>query len=597
MKKSTLTPELKEELLSEIAEANENWNTHIAFHHAWHDCNIDFSYPELASLAESYGYKEGEENEWDEDFADECHEYMEEYADSWRCNRSSIKRSVKSRAISLFVMNEFEVEDDFEYDEYNEKEENIRVYSKDNDYWIIIWEQRICTQMTATFIDKFKYKDISDFRCDNIEESVKELISAKEKEGYTEVDVIEGETIGYLNNELLNKGFIYCQNAEAQLVEKFKEDDKLIKKIKDKKGTKEDFETIVTKINTYGNHGLQTDKHYEYTFNFKELYVKYGEDKKLIIKYAFQLAELYMRVEQYTEAEEYYLIGYKNNDSECCCELASSYYYTTEFGNDYDKAMMYVLKAIECGDEYHSNNAKKLKKVMIDKFEIENAKPEDLFKMSSNKQLQYLKSLDKNNVTDEQLAVVTEIGARYYQGHLSCGYFPTNFFEFAASCNYSDAIGWKAQCILTGYNYNKNPELAKEMIEQVFSENKESGSCYYVLAQINSGRHTFEKNVKKTFECLNKAIELGHHDAYGLLSFYHEIELDGPNPQGRFDAAYAGTQLGNVFAEINLAECYEVGAGCEKDIEKAYFHAKHSHSVNRNYATYVKKLEDMLANK
>lgn len=590
--------DISSKICTKSDEGNDAWRKHLIFHDAWHDCDINFRDKELNALAKEYGYtKEFMKTAWDDDdfeiddeFSNECHAIMEEYTEVWRCANREVEELVTSRATSLMAMNAFDYNKNFDYKPKNK--ESITVMMRGNFYWAIIWELDRYTQIVGD-INKDPSLLISEYIVgeSKLEEIVKKAIETNTKLGYKQCDEFSARKLGYMHSDNVISGMIHSGNMINVEREELQIQLDIIEKCKDENFDKAILTTIKDIILNPSKVAILKNEFEESRLQLCEIYSVYGEDcdlpelsnPKFICNkelFAFYFSTKGFNLEL---AEKYMYNLAMLGSFKICLDLAFYFFKGKYFAQNYDKAAFYCDLLFTL-----ASNDTELSGVM-------NFKKEIKFTKMLEEEQKYLNGLTVETATIEDLDKVVEIARCYYFGtkNFYKGY-PMEFIDFAVKCNYPKANAFKGRLLIEGYNCTKDVTKGIDMLLTAYKTNPDDGFINFLMSSAYQKGEFGEVNAELAMKHIRKSAEVGYADAWGQLSYYHEIELEGPNPKGRFEAALKGAELNTVGGHINTAECYELGTGTEIDLEKAYYHAEIAAELSSNWKAYYLKLKKLL---
>lgn len=114
-------------------------------------------------------------------------------------------------------------------------------------------------------------------------------------------------------------------------------------------------------------------------------------------------------------------------------------------------------------------------------------------------------------------------------------------------------------------------DLNKAAIYAKIAAEHDDKECLYWLGLLHyEGSYGIEKDLKKSYDLVERAALQNHSDALCQLGFYCEYgygcEIDLVKS---FEYAKKSAELGHSMGQSNLAECYELGTGTEKNTDLA----------------------------
>lgn len=143
------------------------------------------------------------------------------------------------------------------------------------------------------------------------------------------------------------------------------------------------------------------------------------------------------------------------------------------------------------------------------------------------------------------------------------------YFKLAATSGYSDATLEVGYRYMFGIGTKRESVLAKQYLNASAKEGNAIATYYLGLGHV-SGKH-FRKNKKVALKFFEKSAEMGYVSAYTKLGIAYSKEGKGFKTDLKKSFAYFSKAVENGDGEAlaYLANCYLIGGGTGKDVEKA----------------------------
>ena len=236
---------------------------------------------------------------------------------------------------------------------------------------------------------------------------------------------------------------------------------------------------------------------------------------------------------------------------------------------DLDKAYSYYINAAFHGIKPAKNQLRKMPAPVTPK-SLTRQEQEMWDKYANNALNTFKKS---NNDSPCKMTQDKELAFKMLERGIAAGHVRSMYYLGHVYQSYDD-IGFYSEEKTTTKKY----ELLSKAARLGSRDALRDISQYYLEGLV------VEKDVNEAIRILNKAIELGDTDAYGILGCIYEDEagIYGKKDQKKaFECYYKGAQHGVTRCEYNLGFCYEEGLGIPHNAKKALFWYKKA--ADKNY--------------